>query len=128
MVSTLSGKLLAVAANTFNDLDSENPSGAVLLTESPAAGSIADVAAHPLRAELLLLNAEEGQLLRWNLVDRSAVVTRQLGRDYKPLRMVVARDGSFVVLGCDGGHIVVLKGDSLDDLVVLRNTRQPIVR
>eukprot|EP00878_Enallax_costatus_P028053 GHUV01030257.1.p1 GENE.GHUV01030257.1~~GHUV01030257.1.p1 ORF type:complete len:640 (+),score=169.39 GHUV01030257.1:876-2795(+) len=128
MVSTLSGKLLAVTSNAFNNPDLDNPSGAELLMESPAAGSIADVAAHPLRAELLLLNSEEGQLLRWNLVDRSCVVMRQLSRDYKLVRMVLARDGSFVVLGCEAGHVVVLKGDSLEDVVVLRNSRHPIVR
>lgn len=128
MVSTVTGKLVSISSDSFNDTDPANPLGSELLLESPAAGSLSDVAAHPLRPELLLLNAEQGQLLRWDLINKCCVLSRQLSRETKAVKMVLARDGGFVVLGCEGGQVVVLKGDSLEDVVVLKSTRQPITR
>lgn len=128
MVSTLAGNLLSITSDSFNDSDPANPSGSELLLEAPAAGSVSDVAAHPLRPELLLLNAEQGQLLRWDLVNKCCVLSKQLGHGIRAVKMVLARDGGFVVLGCAGGQVVVLKGDSLEDIVVLKSTKQRITR
>lgn len=125
MVSTLTGKLLSVSSESFSTVDQDCPSGAELLLESPAC-SITDIAAHPLRPELLMLSSEAGQLLRWDLASRSCLALRQLSSDYKADRLVLARDGAFLVVGCAGGQLVVMKGDSLEDLVILKNTRQPI--
>lgn len=127
MVSTLTGKLLSVSSESFNSTDPDNPSGAELLLEAPAC-SITDIAAHPLRPELLLLDADSGQLLRWDLASRQCLAQRQLGQDVKAARLALARDGGFVVLGCAGGQLLVLKGDTLEEVVVLKNTRQPITR
>ncbi|WIA32991.1 hypothetical protein OEZ86_006150 [Tetradesmus obliquus] len=127
MVSTLTGKLLSVSSESFNTTDPDNPSGAELLLEAPAC-SITDIAAHPLRPELLLLDADSGQLLRWDLASRQCLAQRQLGQDVKAARLALARDGGFVVLVCAGGQLLVLKGDTLEEVVVLKNTRQPITR
>lgn len=128
MVSTLTGNLIAVSSESFNDPDPDNPSGAELLLESPAAGAISDLVAHPLRPELLLLNTDQGQVIRWDMVDRCCVLCKQLSKELKAVKLVLARDGGLVVLGCDGGQVVVLKGDSLDELIVLKNTRHRITR
>ncbi|KAF6250825.1 quinon protein alcohol dehydrogenase-like superfamily [Scenedesmus sp. NREL 46B-D3] len=127
MVSTLTGKLLSVSSESFNSSDPDNPTGAEVLLAAPAS-SITDVAAHPLRPELLLLDADSGQLLRWDMASRQCVAQRQLGQDVKAARLAVARDGEFVVVGCAGGQLLVLKGDTLEQVVALKNTRQPIAR
>lgn len=69
MVSTSNGSILSVSADTFNTPDPDNPSGAELLATSPPT-TVTDIAAHPLKPELLLLDAKGGEVLRWNLPDR----------------------------------------------------------
>eukprot|EP00879_Flechtneria_rotunda_P030852 GHRR01033547.1.p1 GENE.GHRR01033547.1~~GHRR01033547.1.p1 ORF type:complete len:243 (+),score=80.19 GHRR01033547.1:71-730(+) len=127
IVSTTSGKLLAVSSESFNDPDPDFLSGAELLLESPTA-CISDISAHPLRPDLVMLDARQSRLLRWDLVKHVCQASRQLPPKYKASKVMLSRDGSFLVLGGGAGHVVVLKGDSLEDVVVLKNTKHPIVR
>lgn len=165
MVSTSTGKLLAVNADSFNTPDPDNPSGSQRLIEAPDS-CLTHALSHPLRPELLLLadpgisrhgclsstgsssdssntkgNADQGKqqaqgqqavqpqrLLRWDLVSRSCLVTRQLRPEQHVVQLTLARDGSFVALGCTAGHVVVLKGDSLQETVALRGTKHDISR
>lgn len=154
VVCTSSGKVLAVHADSFNAPDPSNPGGTTLLVEAPSS-NITDMAAHPLRSELLLLASaaatsassqgpstaavpgsqkqqqqafEQQQLLRWDLVQRCCIASRQLPTEQHVVRMVMSRDGSFVVLGCAAGHVAVLQGDSLQDVVLLRHTKHEICR
>jgi len=179
MVSTSTGQLLAVNADSFNTPDPDNPSGAQRLIEAPDS-CLTHALSHPLRPELLLLadpasqagisrhgclsstgsssdssntkgNADQGKqqtrgvaaqtqqaqgqqavqpqrLLRWDLVSRSCLVSRQLRPEQHVVQLTLARDGSFVALGCTAGHVVVLKGDSLQETVALRHTKHDINR
>lgn len=54
MVSTSSGKILAVQVESFNTPDPENPSGSELLVDTPDS-CLSHILAHPLRPELMLL-------------------------------------------------------------------------
>jgi hypothetical protein len=160
MVSTSRGKILSVAADSFNTPDPNNPAGCELLVEAPDS-CLSHVLAHPLRPELLLLatppsstacassscssgspssskaqaGKQQGQklvptqrLLRWDLVSKSCLTSRQLPPEQSVLQVAMARDGAFVVLGCAAGQVVILKGDSLQETVALRHTKHDITR
>ena len=184
MVSTSSGKVLAVEAESFNTPDPDNPSGAQLLVDAPDS-CLTHILAHPLRPELLLLatpgcdtgtassadsnrgrgaaaasgsgadatgkastgasagsapsGSKQGQqqgpkivqtqrLLRWDLVFRSCIVSRQLPSEQVAVQVALARDGAFAVLGCAAGSVVVLNGETLQEIVSLRHTKHEIHR
>jgi hypothetical protein len=60
-VSTSSGKVLAVQADSFNTRLPDNPSGCELLIEAPDS-CLTHILAHPLRPELLLLSTPDSLL------------------------------------------------------------------
>lgn len=68
------------------------------------------------------------RLLRWDLVSKSCVVSRQLPPEQRVVQVALARDGSFAVLGCAAGHVAIIKGDSLQETVGLRHTKHEITR
>lgn len=174
MVSTSSGKVLAVQADSFNAPDPDNPSGSHLLVDAPDS-CLSHMMAHPLRPELLLLatpgydavasstskgagsgatsadtssssgagagssSAQQQQqqgrkpvptqrLLRWDLVSRSCIASRQLPPEQAAVQVALARDGAFVVLGCAAGSVVLLNGETLQEIVALRHTKHEICR
>jgi hypothetical protein len=68
------------------------------------------------------------RLQRWDLVSRCCLVSRQLPPEQVAVQVALARDGSFAVLGCAVGQVVVLKGDTLQEIVSLRHTKHDIAR
>jgi hypothetical protein len=56
------------------------------------------------------------------------MVSKQLPAEQVAAQVAMARDGSFVVLSCRTGHVVLLKGDTLQEVVSLRHTKHEIVR
>ncbi|KAF8067275.1 CFAP251 [Scenedesmus sp. PABB004] len=157
MVSTQAGKVLAVPAASFSatDADAADAGRGELLVEAPAA-ALTDLAAHPLRPELLLLDGDAGRLIRWDLAARRAprgavrpcaacaapadlptadccrrratVAERALPRELRAMRLALSRDGGLAAVGCECGRVLLLQGDSLEDAAALRHTRQPIAR
>eukprot|EP00775_Hariotina_reticulata_P011389 gene11389-11537_t len=125
MVSTSNGSVLSVSADTFNTPDPDKPSGAELLVKSPPT-TVTDIGAHPLKPELLLLDAKGGEILRWNLPDRCCVQSKRLPNGCEAANMLLARDASIIAIGCSGGQVVLLKGDTLEEIIVLRNTKHKI--
>jgi hypothetical protein len=68
------------------------------------------------------------RLQRWDLVSQCCLVSRQLPPEQVAVQVVLARDGSFAVLGCAMGQLVVLKGDTLQENVSLRHTKHDIAK
>lgn len=128
VVSTSAGKLLAVHPDAFNNPPEPCcPGGCELLLEAPGAG-VADLAAHPLLPHLLLLDSAHRRLLRWDLPSHACIEAKALSSEQAPQRLALSWDGGLVALGCGGGHVVLLRGDSLEEVAVLRHTRAPITR
>jgi len=153
VVGTSRGKLVAVSAAAFNGADagpslssgllaaaaadsslsssnaaadgSSNPLAGELLVETSCQDAVA-IAAHPMHPEVFVLGAG-GALQRWALAERRCAASRQLPAECKGARaLMVARDASFVAVGYEGGHVVLVDAGSLADVVVMRNSGQPI--
>jgi hypothetical protein len=59
---------------------------------------------------------------------RSCIVLRQLPSEQVAVQVALARDGAFAVLGCAAGSVVVLNGETLQEIVSLRHTKHDIHR
>lgn len=127
MVTTSTGKVVAIESAAFDDnADREKRKGVVLV--SAPATDIVDIATHPLAPEVCMLGAS-GLVQRWDVLNKRCLVERQLGLELKGGKVLAfARDASFLVAGCGSGHVVVLKSDTLEDATALRNTGQAITR
>ena len=68
------------------------------------------------------------RLLRWDLVSRACITSRQLPPEQAAVQVALARDGAFAVLGCAAGSVVVLNGETLQEIVSLRHTKHEICR
>jgi hypothetical protein len=125
VITTRKGKLLSVVAASFDD-PSISPAFATRV--ETAATSLIAIATHPSRPELLLLDGD-GNVQRWDLLARQRVASKQLPADVKGgQRLAVARDAGFLVVGCNGGQVLVLGTESLEEVITLRNTGHAITR
>ena len=125
MVTTNRGKLLSVAAASFDD-PSFTPAFATRV--ETAATSLVTIATHPSRPELLLLDGHSS-VQRWDLVTKQRAASKQLPVDVKGGRtLAVARDARFLVVGCNGGQVLVLGMEGLEEVMSLRNTGHAITK
>ncbi len=154
VVATSRGTLVSVTSSAFNEPDGSprvlaGPLAASIASSglsgsaggagggSPLAGELlietvcrdaVDVAAHPMRPELFVLGAA-GTLQRWDLAASRCVASRQLPAECRGARtLAVARDASFVAVGFEGGHVVLVEADSLDEVANMRNSAHAIER
>jgi hypothetical protein len=135
------GPLTAAAAAAGSSLGSSRSSAlaaAAAAGRGPLAGELlvdtacqdaVDIAAHPTRPEVYVL-AASGALQRWDTAARRMLLARPLPAECRrrPRALAVARDGAFVAVGGEGGHVVVVDADGLEELAVMQNSGQPIER
>lgn len=150
--------MLAVSADSFNTPDPCNPSGAQLLVQAPhsaltdvlshplrpellllatpsaergeegAAPAASSSSSQAAASSVQKQAAQQQQLMRWDLMGQACLASRTLPPEQHILSMALARDASFVAAGCMGGHVVLLRGDSLQEVVALQHTRHDIVQ
>lgn len=87
---------------------------------SPLITDVVDVACHPTRAEFAVLG-RSGVLQRWDSVRHQCVGTRTFTKA-PGTRVQYSRDGSFMIAGFEGGHLVLMNTTDLSDVHLARNT------
>jgi len=88
-------------------------------------GRLAAAAAHPTRPALALVT-RAGRIERWDWQRRAVTASAQLAPGLEPSSVAFTRPGGLLVVGCAGGHVVVLDGTSLVESALLRNSKAPI--
>lgn len=117
---------MAVATASFDDPTLQPGHDVLLDTPTPTA---APIAANPTRPELLLLDSTRSAVQCWDLSAHCKAAEEKLPAGVgKGSTVGLSRDGSIAVVGCEGGHIVVLKAGSLEEVVTMKNTNQRITR
>ena len=110
--------LYATQTASFEEYDMSRRRGIPIV--EPIATGIADVAAHPTRAEFAVL-ASSGVLQRWDLVTHACLASRTFPK-LSGAKIAYSRDGAFIVAGFGEGSTSILDTDTLGDIHSARNT------
>lgn len=118
VVCTQQGRLVAVDSSSFDDYDINNRRGMHILD-----GMITDTASvhcHPAQPEFAAWG-RDGTLQRWDMISRSCLAVRSFPKA-AGAKVAYSRDGSFLVVGMQTGHLHILNVQDLSDVHGARNT------
>lgn len=125
VVATRSSALVSVSSATFEEYDAERRRGAPILDSLIA--DVVDIAAHPARAEFSVLG-RGGTLQRWDSVAHLVLGSRTFERMAGSC-LCYSRDGSFMVVGFESGHLNIISTESsFEDVHTARNTPAALTR
>lgn len=72
---------------------------------------VVDVSCHPTRAEMVVLG-KGAVLQRWDMVTHTCLASRTFAKQ-AGTKVVYARDGSYIVMGCENGYVFIVNADDL---------------
>ena len=110
--------MCATQTASFEEYELSRRRGTPVL--DPMLTGIADIAAHPTRAEFAVLSTS-GLLQRWDMVTHACLAMREFPK-MAGSKVTYSRDGAFMVAAFDGGFVNVIGTDSLEDIHAARNT------